>query len=178
MPQAAVPLAMMAISAGMQVPGMISARKQQKKLSQMQDIKMGKIGEAEQMAKGGPLSTANLAQMAKYREQVRAGQAERGIFSSGVAGAQEAEIMPQIEQSFRQQQANAILGIAGAYDPLISSQAASMAGGGGGGGGEMFGMGMEGLMQEYLPGKPAGEPNAPIIRRKPRKRQPRSLWDE
>jgi len=133
MPQAAVPLAMMAISAGMQVPGMISARKQQKKLSQMQDIKMGKIGEAEQMAKGGPLSTANLAQMAKYREQVRAGQAERGIFSSGVAGAQEAEIMPQIEQSFRQQQANAILGIAGAYDPLISSQAASMAGGGGGG---------------------------------------------
>ena len=153
---AAAPIAMallpMVIGAGMAAPGMIAARKQQKKLSQMQDIKMGKIGEAEAMAKGGPLSTANLAQMEKYREQLKAGQAERGIFSSGVSGAQEAEIMPQIEARLREQQVNAILGIAGAYDPLISGQATSMGGRGEAPGGEMMGMGIEQLMAEY--GKP------------------------
>src|SRR3972149_4240729 len=142
MPQAILPLAMI----GMQIPGMISARKQEKRMSQKQDAQLARIGEAEQMAKGGPLSEANLAELGKYKEQFRAGQAERGLFSSGVSAAQEGEVMPQMEQRLRDAQVRQLLDVAQGYDPILSSQAARMAGGGGGMGGEMMGMGMEKLV--------------------------------
>jgi len=153
---AALPmLGMMALGAGMQVPGMMAQRKAEKRLGHMQREQAGRIGEAERMAKGGPLSAANLAELGKYREQFRAGQAERGIFSSGVAAGQEGEVMPQIEQRLREAQVRQLLDIAGGYDPILASQASRVAGGGGGGaGGIMMGMGMEGLLGQSMTPRP------------------------
>lgn len=81
------------------------------------------------------------------RQDLRAAQAERGIYESGVAAAQEAELMPQIDQQQRAWQLQQLAGISPQYQPLMQSALAragmygsgadvgSMLAGGGSGGG-------------------------------------------
>jgi len=91
------------------------------RLGQLQDMQLSSIGEARNLAGLSPEARKSL--MNQYREQLRAGQAERGIYQSDVSAAQEAELMPMIEQRLRDQQVQQLLGISGAYNPLIQSQA-------------------------------------------------------
>lgn len=97
-------------------------RKAQKRLSQLQDQQLSAIGQARQ-ALTGPLSAGQQGLLNRQLEQVRAGQAQRGIFESGVAAGQEAELSPILEHQLRQQQYNALLGIGQGIGGVAGSQA-------------------------------------------------------
>jgi len=68
------------------------------------------------------LDPAVAAAMTRRAQQnLRGAQAARGIYSSGVAAAQEAELMPMIEQQQRAWQLQQLAGISGQYTPLMES---------------------------------------------------------
>src|SRR3990172_748852 len=73
----------------------------------------GLLGRQEELA---GLDPAVAAQMQRRAQQsLRGAQAERGIYESGVAAAQEAELMPQIEQSQKAWQLQQLAGITPQY---------------------------------------------------------------
>jgi hypothetical protein len=55
------------------------------------------------------------------QQELRGAQAERGIYESGVAAAQEAELMPRIDQEQRAWQLNQLAAISPQYTPLMES---------------------------------------------------------
>ena len=107
------------------------------------------IKRQEELAGLDPAVAARMKHEAS--QELRGAQAERGIFESGVAAKQEAELMPQIEQQQKAWQLQQLAGISGQYSPLMESagrragtyqdmaggfgQALAGSGGGGGGGG-------------------------------------------
>lgn len=122
---------------------------------------LGQVQESERQAQQMIQRQAQLAgldpavaeQMKRQAQQdLRAAQSERGIYESGVAARQEAQLMPQIEQSQRAWQLQQLAGITGQYTPLMTSRLgrAQMYGsgepfgaalanmGGGGGGGDLL----------------------------------------
>jgi len=101
--------------AGM-LTGIPGARQESRRTSQIQDVQMGLLGQGKELAGISPEARARM--LAQAKEGIRASQAERGIYESGVSAAQESELMPMIEQRIREQQLQQILGITGGYSNL------------------------------------------------------------
>ncbi len=156
----ALPFLGPALGIGLGVGGglmqMNAQRQAQRRMSQMQDQQMAALGQARQAATG-PLSAAQQDLLNRQREQLRGAQASRGIFESGVAAGQEGELMPQIENQFRQQQMNAMLGLAQGWGSPIASQGGMM-GGGMGGPGQLVGQGI-GMLPGAFGQMGFGQPN-------------------
>ena len=95
------------------------------------------------------------AQMKHQASQdLRASQAERGIFESGVAAKQEAELMPQIDQQQRAWQLQQLAAIQPQYTPLMESayKRAGMYGTGEDAGGALAGLDGGGRGSDLLAG--------------------------
>ena len=100
--------------------GTMQQRKAGQRLGQFQDVQSSLLGQAQGLAGLSP--EAQRLMMQRSKEGIRSAQAERGIFDSGVGAQFEAESLPLIEQQLRQQQFNAMMGLAQGYNPLLQSQ--------------------------------------------------------
>ena len=152
MPQAAVPLLGMALGVGGGMMQMNQQRQQARRLNAYQDAQSGLLGQANQ-SMTGPLSAGQQQMLGNQREQLRSGQAMRGIFDTGVGAQMEAQTMPGLEDQLRQQQMQAFLAQSQGYNPLISGQMGRVGQGGPvgafmstAGGPMMGGLGMMGPM--------------------------------
>lgn len=82
-------------------------------LAGMESRYTGLLSKQEQLAGLDPNVAAQMKRQAQ--QGLRAAQAERGIYESGVSAAQEAELMPRIEQSQRSWQLQQLAGITPQY---------------------------------------------------------------
>jgi len=95
------------------VLGYGGARRQERRESETGDIQRSLLGQGRELAELSP--EARKAMLARAKESIRASQAERGIFTSGVGAAAEAEQLPLIEAQLNQLALQNLINISGAY---------------------------------------------------------------
>lgn len=163
MPQAAIPLMGMALGVGGGLMQMNQQRKAQQNMNRTIDTQRSLMGQANQ-AMTGPLSAGQQQMLGNQREQLRASQAMRGLFDTGVSAQMEAQTMPMLEDQLRQQQMQAFLAQAQGYNPMLQAQGGMVSPGGPAGafmssaGGPM--MGGLGMMQnQFFPQQGMGQMN-------------------
>ena len=110
---------------GSLITNFLAQREQAKALERLMGQQESLIAEQRQLA--GTPEEAQREMLRQAREAIRGAQAQRGIFTSGVAAAQEAQLLPLIQAQLQRQRLADLAAISTQLNPLVAQRLSLLA---------------------------------------------------